>query len=665
MLIYLSALIRDNPGITVDFANLFNETFLLQTNSILGTLVHPTENTYDLILTNPPYVMSGSSNLKDEIAKQDILKRYFSISAMGIEGLFMEWIIRALKPGGKAFVVVPDGIMNRSNDKRLRDFILEECNIDAVISLPINTFFTTNKKTYILAVTKKVPVMRDGIEVKERQTSRVFTYLCSEIGETRDVYRFDMEQNDLAEAAGLFNMFKGARDYFKTPDKRCKVIDIDAFYTVAHWSVERWWTHEERIALGIEEETESVTMEEMGSLVGDIANTLLEYQDMFVLGGQKKKRELTYKAVKLTDENSFSLVSGGIGKNRTELQIIDTHNPSDIPVYTAAQVPVAYIEPLKGRMPIEASEEKPLLSFATNGDGSAGRNFVVHTAPFYLNVDRMVVALKDNQLILPYLYAQISDMKKKYGFNHSFKANRHNLENVTFSIPVSENGDFDVEAQEAISAQFELVGQLKEEIKKHREHINSIIVEVDLSGYSMVYKTISELFTIERGRGKYTKTYTQKHLGKYPLYSGNTFGEFAFIDSYDYDRPCLTWAIDGLAGYMMVHKAPFSATNHRGILLPKAMDIDIDYIKFTLEPLLRQAKKGRVGDNGENEYTSLPPFMLNDIEVGVPIDETGAISVDLQREIAVSYLAIEQYRREILSKLDTLLQQRIEPDFNG
>lgn len=254
MLIYLSALIRDNPGITVDFANLFNETFLLQTNSILGTLAHPTENVYDLILTNPPYVMSGSSNLKDEIAKQEDLKEYYSINAMGIEGLFMEWIVRALKPGGKAFVVVPDGIMNRSNDKRLRDFILDECDIDAVISLPINTFFTTNKKTYILAITKKTPTIHDGIEKKERQTRRVFTYLCSEIGETRDVYRFDLEQNDLAEAAKQFNMFKGNKEYFSTTDRRCKLVDIDAFYTGAHWSVERWWTREERIDLGIEDE---------------------------------------------------------------------------------------------------------------------------------------------------------------------------------------------------------------------------------------------------------------------------------------------------------------------------------------------------------------------------------------------------------------------------
>ena len=71
---------------------------------------------------------------------------------MGIEGLFMEWIVRALKPSGKAFIVVPDGIMNRSNDKKLREFILEQCVVDAVISLPLNTFFTTNKKTYIVNI---------------------------------------------------------------------------------------------------------------------------------------------------------------------------------------------------------------------------------------------------------------------------------------------------------------------------------------------------------------------------------------------------------------------------------------------------------------------------------------------------------------------------------
>ena len=186
MLIYFCELIKDNPECTKEFAKLFNESFVLKTNSILGTLSEPIKDEYDLILTNPPYVTSGSSNLKEEIQKNATLKSYYKINAMGVEGLFMEWIIRSLKKGGKAFIIVPDGIFSRKNDKNLRQFILENCHIEAIISLPTKTFFTTPKKTYILAITKKN-------SVSEKQTDSVFTYVVSEIGESRDVYRFDIE----------------------------------------------------------------------------------------------------------------------------------------------------------------------------------------------------------------------------------------------------------------------------------------------------------------------------------------------------------------------------------------------------------------------------------------------------------------------------------------
>ncbi|WP_225879258.1 hypothetical protein [Isorropodon fossajaponicum symbiont] len=58
---------------TKEFSKLFNETFNLKTNPILGTLSEPVKNEYDLILTNPPYVTSGSSNLKEEITYKKFL----------------------------------------------------------------------------------------------------------------------------------------------------------------------------------------------------------------------------------------------------------------------------------------------------------------------------------------------------------------------------------------------------------------------------------------------------------------------------------------------------------------------------------------------------------------------------------------------------------------
>ncbi len=647
MLIYLSPLIRENPGLTKEFAELFNDTFTLQTNSILGTLAHPIKDEYDLILTNPPYVTSGSANLKDEITKNEELKNYYSVSAMGVEGLFMEWIVRALKPGGKAFVVVPDGIMNRSNDKRLRDFILEECEIDAVISLPIDTFFTTNKKTYILAVTKKMPVLRDGIEVRERQRTPVFTYLCSEIGETRDNYRFDMEQNDLAEAARQFNMFKGAKKDFTTPDKRCKLVDIDAFYNDSHWSVDRWWTREERVELGISEE-ESISVDRFISLVEDINSSIADFLEPLRDASKKKIPFQQSVEVSLAEPSLFEL---SIGKRILRK---DFQTPrGDIPVYSAnVFTPFVYSD--KSNI---TDYQAPYVLWGI--DGLFDFNVAGMGKPFATTDHCGAIKILNSEIDPSFLVCMLKANARIYGFDRGLRASLTNMARVKIAIPTTDNGGFDLEYQRYIAGQFNAVEQLKDEVRRQRERLHTATVHLDLSDYTLTHKTVSELFTIERGSGKYTKTYAQGHEGNYPLYSGNTFGEFASIDSYDYNTPCLSWAIDGLAGYMMVHKTPFSATNHRGVLFPKTEDIDIEYMKFALEPLLRQAKKGRLGDEGENEYTSLPPFMLEDIKIAVPVDKAGNISLEFQREIAASYLAIEECRRGISDKLDVLLKQRV------
>jgi hypothetical protein len=367
------------------------------------------------------------------------------------------------------------------------------------------------------------------------------------------------------------------------------------------------------------------------------------------------------RAVSLLDEELFSLISSGIGLNRTKLAAIDTQLESNIPVYTAGKEPVAFIGVINGKEPIEASSEHPVLSFATNGDGSAGRNFVMHVRPFYINTDRKAVAVKDNTILLPYLYAQLADMKEKYGFNHSRKANRNGLAAVVLNIPVHGDGTFDVAEQSAVAEQFSVLSDMRHELKQKYYEMERLTITTEIDEeYSFRLVKIRDVFAIVRGSGKYTKTYAQGHYGSYPLYSGNTSQEFALIDSYDFDVPCLSWAIDGLAGYMMVHRRAFSATNHRGVLLPKLSGLDIDYAKFALEPIFRRIKKGRMGDNGENEYTSLPPFMIEDIEFEIPVDDEGNYNIAAQREIASKYLTVAQYKQEALDKLSILITQKVE-----
>ncbi|GMO64970.1 MAG: hypothetical protein Ta2A_12910 [Treponemataceae bacterium] len=285
MLIYFSDLIKENTGLTKEFANLFNESFTLKTNSILGTLSDPVIEQYDLILTNPPYVTSGSSNLKEEIKKDGELQNHYTVNALGVEGLFMEWIIKALKPAGKAFVVVPDGMLNRQSDKNLRKYILDKCCIDGLISLPLNTFFTTNKKTYILCITKKS-------DKKLVQTEPIFTYLVSEIGESRDIYRFDIDQNDLEEAVTLFSFFKGNKQAFAkiNADKRCKIISFDYFESNIdnNWVIDKLWTDDEKIELGIMEEKMTMKFEELPDLFDDVINNILSLKEEVLALSEKK-----------------------------------------------------------------------------------------------------------------------------------------------------------------------------------------------------------------------------------------------------------------------------------------------------------------------------------------------------------------------------------------
>ena len=194
---------------------------------------------------------------------------------MGVEGLFLEWIVRSLKPGRKAFIIIPDGILNRGNDKRLRQFILEECIIDGIISLPINAFYTTPKKTYILAITKKSE--KSDIERKEiNQSDPIFTYIVSNIGETLDVNRFPIQENDLVEAVSLFNQFKGAKKSFKSNSPRCKIQHISKFNPEEHWSVDRWWNNDEKIFLGIQEEEVLLTLDEFKDKLEEATKVIYE-----------------------------------------------------------------------------------------------------------------------------------------------------------------------------------------------------------------------------------------------------------------------------------------------------------------------------------------------------------------------------------------------------
>jgi len=177
-----------------------------------------------------------------------------------MEGLCLKWIIKNLKRKGQAFIVLPDSIFNVFANKVLRDEIKKNCYINCIISLPAKTFFNTPKKTYVLGITKK-DCDEDECE-NLKQDFPVFTYLVSNIGETLDINRFEIPENDLDNAKNLFNQFKGSPNNFQTDDPRCKLQPIEKFENEKYWIIDKWWSKEEKEKLGISEKEEVFTIDE-------------------------------------------------------------------------------------------------------------------------------------------------------------------------------------------------------------------------------------------------------------------------------------------------------------------------------------------------------------------------------------------------------------------
>jgi type I restriction enzyme M protein len=93
------------------------------------------EEKYTLLLANPPF----AGSLDYESCAKDLQA---IVKTKKTELLFLALFLRLLKPGGRAAVIVPDGVLFGSSNahKLLRQKLIEEQKLDAVISLPGGVF---------------------------------------------------------------------------------------------------------------------------------------------------------------------------------------------------------------------------------------------------------------------------------------------------------------------------------------------------------------------------------------------------------------------------------------------------------------------------------------------------------------------------------------------
>ena len=149
----------------------------------MDTLSKDFEHTkeYDLILMNPPFKGAVDRNdvnptLPDNTTKSELL--------------FLHLVLRALDKGGRAAVIVPDGVLFGSSRAHVetRKKIIEENRLDGVISMPSGVF-----KPYAGVSTAILFLTRGG------RTGRIWFYDMSHDGFSLDDKRTPVAENDIPD----------------------------------------------------------------------------------------------------------------------------------------------------------------------------------------------------------------------------------------------------------------------------------------------------------------------------------------------------------------------------------------------------------------------------------------------------------------------------------
>lgn len=164
---------------------------------------------YSVILANPPFTgrvdtkgvgksLNRVYDLKSTINKKTGKE---TIPSAQSEILFLERIIQLLKPKGRAAVIVPEGVLFGSANapKKIRELLLKDCSLDAVISMPSGVFMPyTGVKTSILVFTKK------QFDSEIFHTQKVWFYGMDADGYTLDANRKPLKEKPLPSVVQAF-----------------------------------------------------------------------------------------------------------------------------------------------------------------------------------------------------------------------------------------------------------------------------------------------------------------------------------------------------------------------------------------------------------------------------------------------------------------------------
>ncbi|MBU2946602.1 SAM-dependent methyltransferase [Zobellia uliginosa] len=197
------------------------------------TITNPKlQGQYKYILANPPFTGKinsvGVSENIDRVypPKYDKNKKRIKQTVQS-ELLFIDRIIYMLEVGGKAAVIVPEGVLFNSGGayKKTREILMTDCDLEGVISLPSGVFEPyTAVKTSILIIKKRK--FKNGFD--KPQAIKVWFYGMESDGYSLDKNRKRLKNEPLPLVIDRWNnkekleQHNTKLDYFNIPYEEIK-----------------------------------------------------------------------------------------------------------------------------------------------------------------------------------------------------------------------------------------------------------------------------------------------------------------------------------------------------------------------------------------------------------------------------------------------------------
>jgi type I restriction enzyme M protein len=169
------------------------------------------EEKYTLVLANPPF----AGSLDVESVAKDLLQ---VVKTKKTELLFLALFMRLLKPGGRAAVIVPEGVLFGSSNahKALRRMLVEEQKLDAVIAMPSGVFRPyAGVSTAILVFTKTnsggtddvwfYRMEADGLSLDDKRNALL---VAEKLGADAELTEEEHEKNNLPDIVARWSRRK-------------------------------------------------------------------------------------------------------------------------------------------------------------------------------------------------------------------------------------------------------------------------------------------------------------------------------------------------------------------------------------------------------------------------------------------------------------------------